>query len=123
LNAHLGPALGRVAFERVVKPLAGLGIPDEARAREGELQAAVHLAVLDKALQGREYLAGRLTIAEFALAPELSIATDCGIEMAEYPNVTRWLAQLTARPSLRSLRAQDKHGVAPSRGEARQVAV
>ena len=123
LDAHLGAAIGRVAFERVVKPLAGRGMPDEARAREGELQAAAHLAVLDKALAGREYLAGRLTIAEFALVPELTIAADCGVEIAKYANVARWLSRLADRPSLRAARAEAVHMMPKSTSRPTQVAL
>lgn len=123
LDAQLGPAIGRVAFERVVKPLSGRGLPDEERAREGELQAATYLSVLNEALHGREYLSGRLSIAEFSLAPELTIAADCAIEIAKYENVARWLSHVSARPSLRSTLAEGKHTLATFPSHAQQVAV
>jgi CRP-like cAMP-binding protein len=34
-NAHFGPAVGKVAFQRIVKKLGGLGAPDEAIVNQG----------------------------------------------------------------------------------------
>ena len=39
-NAHFGPAIRKVAFERVVKKLAGLGAPDDAVVQQGMAEFA-----------------------------------------------------------------------------------
>ncbi len=46
--AHSGPAVRKVAFERVVKKLAGLGAPDEAAIAAGSRDFATFAAVLDR---------------------------------------------------------------------------
>ena len=65
---HLGPAMQRVAFERLLKSKFGMGEPDE-KALEGPLKdIAQFLAVLDENLSNKEWVAGELSIADFAVA-------------------------------------------------------
>jgi|CZKU01.1.fsa_nt_gi glutathione S-transferase len=68
-GAHFGPAIRKVAFERVVKKLAGLGAPDEAVVKTGIEEFAARASVLEQSLGAKEYVCGRLTIADFDLAP------------------------------------------------------
>ena len=65
---HLGPAMQRVAFERLLKSRFGMGEPDE-KALEGPLKdIAQFLAVLDENLSDKDWVAGELSIADFAVA-------------------------------------------------------
>jgi glutathione S-transferase len=66
--AHLGQATSKVAFERVVKKLTGQGEPDQAAIAAGTADFDRLTAVLDAALEGKEYVTGRLSLADFALA-------------------------------------------------------
>lgn len=100
-NAHFAPAIRKVAFERIVKKLAGLGEPDETIVRQGISEFAEVARVLDQSLSAREYLCGRLTIADFALAPYAALTENCGLDIGQYPNAKRWLARMTARESVR----------------------
>lgn len=99
--AHLAPALTKVAFERVVKRVTGVGQPDEAAIAAGTADFAVLTRILDDALRGREYLAGALTIADFSLAAHYSLAATCGLDMAPFPRATAWLERVLARESMR----------------------
>lgn len=99
--AHLGPAMSKVAFERIVKKLTGQGTPDEAAVAAGSAEFARLTAVLDSALAGGEYLAGTLSLADFALASHYSLATLCGLDMTPFPRARDWLSRLVARESLR----------------------
>ena len=83
--AHLGPAMTKVAFERIVKKVTGQGAPDEAAVAAGAAEFAKLAAILDGALAGREYLAGALSVADFALAAHFSlrIPLHLGIRSAE----------------------------------------
>ena len=98
---HLSPALSKVAFERIVKKLTGQGAPDQALIDAGTAEFAKLSAVLDTALGAREYVAGRLTLADFALAAHYSLAPTAGLEVAPYPRVAAWLSRMLARPSMR----------------------
>ena len=47
-GAHFGPAIRKVAFERIVKKLGGLGAPDEAAVKAGIEDFAARASVLVK---------------------------------------------------------------------------
>ena len=108
--AHLGPALSKVAFEKIVKKLTGRGAPDEARIAEGTAEYASMSAILDGALAGREFVAGPLTLADFALAAHYSLAGAAGLSLAAHPRVDAWLARVCARDSMKRALA-DAHAV------------
>lgn len=99
--AHLGPALSKVAFEKIVKKLTGRGAPDEARIAEGTAEFATMSAILDGALAGREYVAGPLTLADFALAAHYSLTGASGLSLAAHPRVEAWLTRVCARDSMK----------------------
>lgn len=99
--AHLGPAIRKVAFERILKKLTGRGVPDAAAIAEGTADFQAHTAVLDGALENGEYVAGPLSIADFALAAHYSLAQPCGLDLAPYARVSSWLARILARDSMK----------------------
>ena len=99
--AHLAPAMSKVAFENIVKRLTKRGEPDPARIAEGSQEFATLTAILDGALAEREYLAGPLTIADFALAAHYSLAGAAGLSLEGSPRVQMWLARVSARDSMR----------------------
>jgi glutathione S-transferase len=102
-TAHLAPAVGRVAFEVAVKKLAGLGEPDEATVAAGRAEFAAVSRVLDAMLEGREWAAGPLTIADFALIGTSTLALDVKLDVAPYPRVAAWLERMLARESVRRM--------------------
>ncbi len=57
-------------------------------------------SVLNARLEGREHLAGDLSIADFATLPWVFRHTWQQVDLAEYPNVERWYDALMARPAL-----------------------
>ena len=101
-GAHFGPAVRKVAFERIVKKLAGLGAPDEALVKAGIEEFAVTANVLEQSLGTKEYVCGKLTIADFALAPYAAITTSCGLDFEPYPQAKAWLARMLARDSMKA---------------------
>lgn len=115
--AHLGPAMSKVAFERIVKRLTGQGAPDEAVIAAGSAEFAKLTAVLEEALAGHastdEYLVGELSLADFALASHYSLASGCGLPLAAFPRVAGWLARVLERESMKQALA-DAHAVARS---------
>jgi glutathione S-transferase len=101
LGAHFGPAIRKVAFERIVKKLVGRGAPDEAVVNAGIEEFAVTASVLEQSLGNKEYLCGRLTIADFALAPYAALTASCGLDFEPYPHAKAWLARMVARDSMK----------------------
>ena len=99
--AHLQPAMSKVAFERIVKRLTRQGPPDPAIVEAGIAEFAAMTAVLDAALAERDYVAGSLSIADFALAAHYSLARACELSLREFPRVESWLARMLERDSLK----------------------
>jgi glutathione S-transferase len=100
-GAHFSPAIRKVAFERIVKRLAGLGAPDEAVVKAGIEEFATVASVLEQSLGTKEYVCGRLTIADFALAPSAALTASCGLDLDPYPRAKAWLARMVARESVK----------------------
>lgn len=98
--AHFAPAVRKVAFERIVKKLAGLGAPDEAAVKAGIEEFAAIGSVFDRSLEGKDYLCGRLTIADFACVTYAALCENSGLSLAPYRNVQRWLGRMLERDSL-----------------------
>jgi glutathione S-transferase len=99
--AHLGPATGKVAFERVVKKFIGQGAPDQAAIDAGTAEFEQCAAVLDGWLEGKEYVTGRLSLADFALAAHLYNTPTYGLDLAPYRRVSAWLERMLARSSMK----------------------
>jgi glutathione S-transferase len=99
--AHFGPAVGKVAFQRLVKPLTGQGEPDPKIVEEGTADYTRFTGVLETSLGNKEYVAGRLSIADFILAAIFSIGTSVGLETAPFPKVDAWLARMLSRDSMK----------------------
>lgn len=105
-NAHFGPAVSKVAFERIVKKLGGLGAPDEAMIQKGTAEFATVARVLDASLEQREYLCGALTIADFSLIPHALLLEDCGLDLSPYRHALAWRERMASRPSVRRMLAE-----------------
>ena len=100
-GAHFGPAIRKVAFERIVKKLVGQGAADEAVVKTGVAEFAATASVLEQSLGAKEYLCGRLTIADFDLAPFAALGADCGLDLGPYPKAKAWLGRMIARDSMK----------------------
>jgi len=96
---HLGPAMQRIAFERVQKTAFGRGEPDEASIT-GEVKTAGELlGVLDAALVGKQWVLESPTLADFALGTTFMLRKSARLGVEAFSNVTAWIERLEARPS------------------------
>lgn len=96
---HLGPSSQRLAFERVLKKRFGLGEPDQGVIDTEHKETMKLLGVLDENLVGRDWIAGELSLADFALASTLTLRNEAGIDLGEVPKVSAWLKRLESRDS------------------------
>lgn len=97
--AHFGAAARALVFQRLLKPLLGLGKADPARCEEEEGKFKRFAAVLDGALAGRRFLVNeQLTLADFCVAAPLSHAAAAELPIDGLRNVKRWLAALDEQP-------------------------
>ncbi|MEZ5961424.1 MAG: glutathione S-transferase N-terminal domain-containing protein [Hyphomonadaceae bacterium] len=58
------------------------------------------LGVLERRLDGREFIAGEYSIADVATFPWVKIAGVFGQDMTNFPRVQDWLDRITARPAV-----------------------
>jgi len=88
-------------------PSIGMMPPDEAVTTAAKEDLKTPLGVLDRCLDGHDYLmGGRFTVADLNLASILSWCVLGGVDLGAVPNVQSWLERCTARPAL--ARAQEK---------------
>jgi GST-like protein len=57
--------------------------------------------VLDKRLDGREFVADQYSIADIAIWPWISRFEWQAVDMKQYPNVKRWYETIAARPAVK----------------------
>lgn len=84
-------------FERVIKPEAERNAA-LADAAERDLQGP--LAVLEKALEGRNWLLGNdFSVADINVAAVAALSRSTRVDLSGHPNVAAWLERALARPA------------------------
>jgi glutathione S-transferase len=96
---HLGPAMQRVVFEQLLKSRFGMGPPDEKAIENGYREIALFMPVLEANLAGKDWVAGGLSIADFAVATTFVFRQKADISLDGSPNVSDWIKRMEARPS------------------------
>jgi glutathione S-transferase len=95
-------AFTRLIWERRVKPFLGKGGNDPNIIADAQASFDRFLPVLDRQLAGKDYILGKLTIVDFAMAPVLDIASFVSVDTGGYANITAWLERLRAKPYWKS---------------------
>jgi GST-like protein len=93
--ANIGPVFGHGNHFRNYAPEKS---PYAIRRFENEVHRL--LGVLNKRLEGRQYLAGEYSIADMASVPWVKSYARHGIDIAEFPNVGRWIERVLDRPAV-----------------------
>ncbi|MBM7112727.1 glutathione S-transferase family protein [Archangium primigenium] len=96
-----GPSTGEVMMETVYVRFIGRA-KDEARYQAGLEKVRRDLGVLERSLAGREYLCGRLSLADFSLVSCLFARAPMGLSLEGFPLVQGWVERLEARESVRA---------------------
>jgi glutathione S-transferase len=105
-STTLSPAVWKVGFEKILKPIMKQP-PDAALVAAGTAEFASAAKLLDDALAGREYLAGKLSIADFAMGPFVNLAAGpCDLDTTPYRYLSAWMARMNARESVRRTMAE-----------------
>jgi glutathione S-transferase len=99
---HFSRHAGTLFFQQVIKPHFGLGDPDLAAIDEAMGFFRQFAGVLNSHLEGRSYLVGDgLSVADFAVGAFLPHAHEAKIPLDEFPQISRWYAQLEQLPAWR----------------------
>jgi glutathione S-transferase len=95
--SHFSPALGTFTFEKLIKPMMGLGDPDQRKVDEALTNFRRFGAVLDKRLEGKKHVVGdALTIADLTMASSLMYAKQTDAPLGEFPNLQAWFSRIAA---------------------------
>lgn len=80
------------------------GTGNEERIQRYRAEVVRVLELLERRLEGREYLAGSFSLADVAFIPRLLILPNLGIEVpGRLKNVLGWIERLKLRPSVKQL--------------------
>ena len=96
---HLGPAMQKLSFELFLKEKFGMGDPDPTVVEAERKATDQFLAVLESGLDGKDWIAGALSLADFYLATTFMYRDHAGISLDEFPRVAGWIGRLEARDS------------------------
>jgi glutathione S-transferase len=95
-----GPAVTKVMMETVYAK--AFGRPrDEEKLAAGLKEVERDLAVLEKSLEGKEYLCGKLSLADFSVVSGLQLRQPMGVDLTPFPKVKAWVERMEARASVR----------------------
>ncbi|HYQ14267.1 MAG TPA: glutathione S-transferase family protein [Polyangiaceae bacterium] len=94
--AHFSPPLGALTFEKIIKPLMGLGEPSQDKIDEASANLRRFGAVLDERLRGQRYLVGdSLTVADLTVASSLMYAKQTNAPLTDFANLQAWFSRIS----------------------------
>jgi glutathione S-transferase len=97
-TAHPETALMQLVAERLVKPFRGQS-EIAALTQEAEATLERFVPLLDRQLEGREFVLGRLSIVDFTVGVWLEAAPRLGVDLTSpYANLRRLLQRMQAMP-------------------------
>lgn len=104
-STYLSPAVWKVGFEKIMKPMMNEPA-DAAQIAAGTAEFVAAAKVLDAALAEKPYVAGKLSVADFAIGPFINLATGpCELNIAAYQNLREWKDRMDSRESVKQTMA------------------
>jgi glutathione S-transferase len=100
--AHLSKGTGAFAFEKLFKPFFLKQEPDAAALAAGEKDFHAFAPVLDAQLAGKDFILGRLTLADFSVGACFSFAEPSGLPWSAYSHIRSWWGRLSEIPAWKS---------------------
>jgi len=95
-SSHFSPQVGTLVFQKMLKPMFGMGEPDGAKIEEALVNIRRYGAVLNQHLEGKSYMVGNaLTLADLTLASTLMYAKQVDLTLVEFPNIQAWFGRIT----------------------------
>ena len=94
-------SINEVSMETVYLPYFPGRQKDDQRLAAGMEKVNRDLALLEKELAGKEYLCGRLSLADFSIVANMMSRTGMGLSLNAFPNVKGWVERVESRDSVR----------------------
>lgn len=92
-----GPLLGQAAH--FVSHAAQRGIAADYAVERYRNEACRLYGVLERQLDGQDFICGEFSIADIAAFPWVRVAKGQGVRIEDFPRIERWCASIAARPS------------------------
>lgn len=91
------------AIEPLIMKKFGDGLETEIT-KQAPTEIAKRFAILDKALEGKEYLvAGRFTVADINVATAVGSHAWLDLDISSFKNIGAWLARVEGRPAFQKI--------------------
>jgi glutathione S-transferase len=95
-SSHFSPQLGTFTFQKLFKPMLGMGDPDQGKLDEALVNFRRFAAVLNKRLDGKRFVVGdSLTLADLTLGSSLMYAKQTEVPLDEFGNIKAWFSRIT----------------------------
>ena len=105
-SAHFGNACITLTWERLMKPMFQKQPPDDTMVAAGDRNFQRFAKVLDAHLANREYVTGKLSIADFAISTIAMYRNPAKLDTAAFPRLEAYLARMEARESWKQTQPQ-----------------
>jgi glutathione S-transferase len=94
---NVQPLILAILLNTMIRPEGERDMKAVAAARQ---QIPPYLDVLNRALQGKEYLVGsRFSVADLNAASVIGLGSFVGVDFGAYPNMQAWINRVQGRPS------------------------
>jgi glutathione S-transferase len=100
--SHLSHGTSPFAFEKLFKPMFMKLPPDPAALATAEKAFHTHAPVLNAQLEGKDFILGHLTLADFSVGGCFSFAEPAGLPWDDYKHIRAWWARLGEVPAWKS---------------------
>ncbi|MBI3202414.1 MAG: glutathione S-transferase family protein [Myxococcales bacterium] len=100
---HFSAPLSTLAFEKLLKPMMGMGEPSESAITEALTRYERSAKVVDAHLGKSEWLVGSsMTIADLSVAASLTYAVPSGAPLDPYTHLRAWFGRIRELPAWKS---------------------
>jgi glutathione S-transferase len=97
---HFSSPLGTLAFEKLLKPMMGMGEPSETAVTNALSRYEASAKVLDGHLAKNEWLVGKsMTVADLSVAASMAYALPSGAPIDPYPHLKAWFGRIRELPA------------------------
>jgi glutathione S-transferase len=94
--SHFSAQIGTVVFQKLIRPMMGMGEPELAKIEEALTNFRRFAAVLNARLEAKAYVVGEgLTLADLTLASSLMYAKQVDLPLGEFPKIQGWFSRMT----------------------------
>ena len=99
---HLSRGTQPFAFEKLFKKIFMKQDADPAALAAAEKEFHLHAPVLNAQLAGKDFILGKLTLADFSVGACFSFAEPSGLPWGDYAHIRAWWARLGEVPAWKS---------------------